>query len=53
MTSPEEVTSKLKSGRETGATKSLSVIIFLMREVAQWRKTKGQNMFHNGEKSCK
>ena len=29
MTFPEEVTSKLKSGRGTRATKSLSVIIFL------------------------
>lgn len=29
MTFPEEVTSKLKYGRRTRATKSLSVIIFL------------------------
>lgn len=41
-----EVTSKLMYGRGTRATKSLSVIIFLVREVAQMRKNEEQNMFY-------
>lgn len=50
---PEVVTSKLKSGRETGVTKSLSVIIFFDEGSSTVEEKQGTKCVPCREKSCK